>query len=161
MRKLLLGFCLLCISLAAQAQFEQGKWIINPSVTGLSLSHNEQTGTEFGIAAKTGAFVADNVALMVTLGADWTKYADAYTAGAGARYYFDKIGLYVGADLLLGHLKPDGSGSVTNYSTTAEVGYAFFITKSVTLEPAAYYNLSFKDSDYSQYGIKLGFGIYF
>lgn len=38
MKKLVLVVCLLVASLAARAQFEQGKWIINPSLTGLTFS---------------------------------------------------------------------------------------------------------------------------
>ena len=42
----------------------------------------------------------------------------------------------------------------------AEVGYAFFINRSVTIEPAVYYNHSFKSCDYSTVGLKIGLGIY-
>ena len=35
MKKLALAICLLVVSIAAQAQFEKGKMILNPSVTGL------------------------------------------------------------------------------------------------------------------------------
>ena len=42
-----------------------------------------------------------------------------------------------------------------------EVGYAFFISRTVTIEPAIYYDQSFKDhSKYSTVGLKVGFGIY-
>ena len=42
----------------------------------------------------------------------------------------------------------------------AEVGYAFYINRSVTIEPAVYYDHSFKNSDYSTVGLKVGIGIY-
>ena len=42
----------------------------------------------------------------------------------------------------------------------AEVGYAFFINRSVTIEPAVYYDQSFKKSKYSTVGLKVGIGIY-
>ena len=38
MKKLALAICLLVVSIAAQAQFEKGKMILNPSVTGLDFS---------------------------------------------------------------------------------------------------------------------------
>ena len=41
-----------------------------------------------------------------------------------------------------------------------EIGYAFFINRSVTIEPALYYDHSFKDANYSTVGFKLGLGIY-
>ena len=44
MKKLALFVCLLVVTVAAQAQFEKGKWILNPSITGLEFSHD--TGTD-------------------------------------------------------------------------------------------------------------------
>ena len=42
-----------------------------------------------------------------------------------------------------------------------ELGYAFFLGKSVTLEPALYYDQSFRNhSDYSTVGLRIGVGIY-
>ena len=38
MKKLALAICLLLASIAAQAQFEKGTMILNPSVTGLDFS---------------------------------------------------------------------------------------------------------------------------
>ena len=41
-----------------------------------------------------------------------------------------------------------------------EVGYAFFINRTVTIEPAIYYDQSFKKhSDYSTVGFRIGIGI--
>ena len=42
-----------------------------------------------------------------------------------------------------------------------EVGYAFFLSRTVTVEPSIYYNQSFKEhSDYSKIGLKIGIGVY-
>lgn len=41
MKKLMWMVCLLVVSVTAQAQFEKGKWIVNPSVTGLGLSYSK------------------------------------------------------------------------------------------------------------------------
>lgn len=41
-----------------------------------------------------------------------------------------------------------------------EVGYAFFINRSVTIEPAIYYDQSIKSSNYSTVGLKVGIGVY-
>ena len=52
----------------------------------------------------------------------------------------------------------------TNYNDVlpgVEVGYAFYINRSVTIEPAIYYDQSLKKhSDYSTIGAKIGLGIY-
>jgi hypothetical protein len=163
MKKLMLGLCLLCVSTAANAQFEQGKWIINPSLTGLNFSYSSHEGTKFGANGEieAGAFLIDNAALIVGVGADWTKAVNVYHTSVGGRYYFQTTGIYLGAGVKIKHWKPESSGSVTDFGTFAEAGYAFFITKTITLEPAVYYDLSFKDSSYSKFGLKVGFGLYF
>ena len=52
MKKLALLVCLLVATVAAKAQFEKGKWILNPSISGLGLSHITETDkTSFGIEA--------------------------------------------------------------------------------------------------------------
>ena len=41
------------------------------------------------------------------------------------------------------------------------MGYAYFLSRTVTLEPAIYYDQSFKShSDYSTVGFKVGIGVY-
>lgn len=53
MKKLALFVCLLVVTVAAQAQFEKGKWILNPSITGLEFSHDTGTDkTSFGLEAR-------------------------------------------------------------------------------------------------------------
>ncbi|MDR2816804.1 MAG: hypothetical protein LBB62_08920 [Proteiniphilum sp.] len=161
MRKLFFSLCLLCLSIAAKAQFEQGKWIVNPSITGLDFSYSSHEGVNFGVSGQVGAFLIDNTALLVAVGGDWSKPANSYNTSVGGRYYFQTTGIYLGAGLKMKHWKTKSSGSVTNFGAFAETGYAFFITKTITLEPAIYYDLSFKDSTYSKFGLKVGFGLYF
>lgn len=153
--------CLLLTSIAAQAQFEKGKWVVNPAVTGFELSHSKFADTTFGLQGQGGAFVMDNVALMLTAGGLWTDSYDIYTLGVGGRYYFNQSGVYTGAGLGLNKIDPDNIKSETFWSLNTEVGYAFFITKTITIEPAVFCNFSFKNSDYTEYGLKVGFGIYF
>ena len=145
MKKLALFVCLLVVTVAAQAQFEKGKWILNPSITGLEFSHDTGTDkTSFGLEAKGGAFLLDNIALLVH-------------AGAG-RYYFDKIGVYLGADVNVDRWDWGHDLDDTKFSFGLEAGYAFFLTRTVTIEPAAYWNIN---DDRSKFGLKVGFGFYF
>ena len=66
MRRLALIVCLLIGTVAAHAQFEKGKWFVNPSVTGLNFSYNTETDkAHFGLEVKGGAFLIDNVALLL------------------------------------------------------------------------------------------------
>ena len=54
-----------------------------------------------------------------------------------------------------------GAGGYNDVMPGVEVGYAFFISRTVTIEPVLYYQQSFNDhSDYSKLGFRLGFGIY-
>ncbi|WP_418697637.1 outer membrane beta-barrel protein [Bacteroides sp.] len=161
MKKLALLVCLLVATVAAQAQFEKGKWILNPSITGLDLSHDTGTDkTSFGFQAKGGAFLIDNVALLVNAGASWNysgSDVDLYTVGVGGRYYFDKIGVYLGADVNLDRWDWGGDDD-TKFSFGLEAGYAFFLSRTVAIEPAAYWNIN---DDRSKFGVKVGFGFYF
>ena len=89
MKKILLALCLLATTMVAQAQFEKGKWFINPSVTGLNLSYNTDTDkANFGLEANGGAFVANNIALLLNVGANWVGGGDdTYKLGVGGRGY--------------------------------------------------------------------------
>ncbi len=161
MKKFWVVACLLMATLGAHAQFEKGKWVVNPALTGLEFSTSKLEDTRFGISAQGGAFVLDNVALMLTLGADWNKSVDIYTTGVGGRYYFDQSGVYLGGGLKMRRWDWDGGGDASDTAFSLEAGYAYFLSRTVTIEPSVYYDLSFKDGDYSKFGIKVGFGFYF
>lgn len=148
--------CLLITTITAQAQFEKGTWLVNPALSGLNLSYN--TGTDsanFGFEVKGGAFLMDNVALLVNAKANWAKGTDIYRLGVGGRYYFDAVGVFLGANVNLTRYA-DGPDK-TRFGFGAEAGYAFFLSKSVTLEPAFYWDIN---KDRSDFGIQIGFGIY-
>ncbi len=52
-------------------------------------------------------------------------------------------------------------GSYNDFMPGVEVGYSYFVSKQVTIEPAIYYDQSFKKhTDYSTIGFKVGIGIY-
>jgi len=161
MKKLVLLVCLLVATLTAQAQFEQGKWIVNPSFTGLDFSYSKGNKAKFGIGAQAGTFLVDRVALMVNLGADWSKPVDEYSIGTGGRYYFNSTGVYIGAGLDWNRFRWDGGKHQTDWGLGIEAGYAYFLSRTVTIEPSVYYKWRFNDSDMSRFGIKIGFGLYF
>ena len=131
MRRLALLVCLLIGTVAAHAQFEKGKWFVNPSITGLNLSYNTETDkAHFGLEAK---------------------------GGVGGRYYIDKVGVFLGADVNLNRYNWDG-GDKTRFGFGLEGGYAFFLSRTVTIEPAVYWDIN---KDRSEFGLKVGFGFYF
>ena len=112
----------------------------------------------FGLEAKGGAFLADNVALLIGAGAKWQGGGmDVYTLGVGGRYYIDRVGVFLGADVNLHRYAWDG-GDRTRLGFGMEGGYAFFLSRTVTIEPAVYWDIN---KDRSEFGLKVGFGFYF
>lgn len=147
------------VSLCASAQFQEGKGYLGASLTGLDLHYNSQDGFNIGIEGKAGYFPWDNVMVLASVDAvhNGSKaVADHITVGAAGRYYITQNGLYLGAGVKFLH----ANHSYNDMMPGLEVGYAFFLNRSVTIEPAIYYDQSFKKSDYSTVGLKVGIGIY-
>lgn len=149
----------LMVSVGAHAQFESGKQYCGASLTGLNLSYNGSEELSLGIQAKVGYFFEDDMMLLAQAeykhsGLEGVK--DYWALGAQGRYYIEQNGIYLGAGMKLIH-----TGSYNDVMPGVEVGYAFFVSKQVTIEPAVYYDQSFKNhSDYSTVGVKVGIGIY-
>ena len=149
----------LMVSVGAHAQFESGKQYCGASLTGLKLSYNGSEELCLGIQAKAGYFFEDDMMLLAQAeykhsGLEGVK--DYWALGAQGRYYIEQNGIYLGAGVKLIH-----TGSYNDVMPGVEVGYAFFVSKQVTIEPAVYYDQSFKNhSDYSTVGVKVGIGIY-
>ena len=157
MKKIALFVVALVMSVAANAQFEQGKGYLGASLTNVDLSYNGLNKGHFGLGAKAGYLIADD--WMLTGQLDYQKTKDvpySLTIGPGIRYYIQQNGLYMGASALLKH-----ADDYNDFMPSIQIGYAFFISRTVTFEPEIYYEHSFKDhSNYSTAGIRLGVGIY-
>ena len=149
----------LMVSVGAHAQFESGKQYCGASLTGLNLSYNGSEELSLGIQAKAGYFFEDDMMLLAQAeykhsGLEGVK--DYWALGAQGRYYIEQNGIYLGAGMKLIH-----TGSYNDMMPGVEVGYAFFVSKQVTIEPAVYYDQSFKNhSDYYTVCVKVGIGIY-
>lgn len=90
--------------------------------------------------------------------AKWNENgADIYSLGVGGRYYFSKVGVFLGANVNVDRYDW-GNLDDTKFSFGMEAGYAFFLSRTVTIEPAAYWNVN---GDRSKFGVKVGFGLYF
>lgn len=158
-KKIAVGALGLMVSVGAHAQFESGKQYCGASLTGLNLSYNGSEELSLGIQAKAGYFFEDDMMLLAQAeykhsGLEGVK--DYWALGAQGRYYIEQNGIYLGAGMKLIH-----TGSYNDVMPGVEVGYAFFVSKQVTIEPAVYYDQSFKNhSDYSTVGVKVGIGIY-
>ncbi len=165
MKKIVLIIVALTMTMAAKAQyyrletpFTAGKYFVGASLSGLNLNYSGANDLSFGVQAQGGLMVDDNVLVYATVGFDNNgKGCDAFTAGVGGRYYIEQNGIFLGLNANYKHIQP----SYNDLMPGVEVGYAFFLSRTVTIEPAVYYNQSFKNhSDYSEFGLKVGFGIY-
>ena len=152
-RKLSLMVVALMMAIAANAQFEQGKKYISASFSGLDMGYNGSSEFNVGLQAKGGYFFADNLAFVG--GNDETP--DRVSLGLQGRYYIIQNGIYLGVGATYKH----ANHNYNDIMPGVEIGYAFFINRHVTIEPAVYYEQSFKDhSKYSNVGLRLGLGIY-
>lgn len=166
MKKLFVCLVLMLATTLAHAQFEQNKWYFNAAVTNLGLSYSGSEELRMGGQITSGTFLFDDIALLMNGEGVYHKQGEhSATFGVGARYYFSQNGIYVGTGIKFRHYEykaeEENTTDFTDGLWSFEAGYAFFLSRTVTIEPAVYYDLSFKDSDYSKVGFKLGFGLYF
>ena len=155
MKKIALFLVALVMSVAANAQFEQGKGYLGASLSGFDLS-SQAKKFHLKLDAKLGYMFADNLMALGEVGYEKTEDMPyTLSAGAGARYYIIQNGLYLGAGLKYSH-REDFNDLVPNL----HLGYAFFLSRTVTLEPELYFDFSTKSSDYSNYGLRIGVGVY-
>lgn len=173
-KKIFLSICILLSAVArSQAQTEAGCWTFNPQLSAFSLTGSENSlgdddRFKLGVNFKGGNFIAENLAFLVGVGFQIDKqdhYKDhRLNLSTGLRYYlFSHV--IIGAEL--GYQKAwirEYGGEKTRkpdyFTFGAELGYAIFLTQNVSLEPGVYWNHSFTDK-LNEYGLKLGFGIYF
>ena len=148
------------VAVVGYAQFEKGKWYVGASVSGLDISYSGSEEFNIGLDAKGGYLLADDWMLLGQVG--WQHsgldgVSDNVMLGIGGRYYIIQNGLYLGVNAKLVH----ANHNYNDLKPGLEVGYAFFLGKSVTLEPAIYYDQSFRNhSDYSTIGLRVGVGVY-
>lgn len=167
MKKTILSLLFAAGALPATAQtapgqnltpFSEGKLYVSTALSGLDLNYSKAEDWKMDLSAKAGYLFSDNWMITAQMEYDWRKNAsNAFQMGAGVRYYIDQNGLYAGLGANFVHRFHD----VDDFMPTAQVGYSFFLNRTVTIEPEVYYNLSLKDNDYSRFGLRIGFGVYF
>lgn len=156
--------CGLVFSLNSQAQtddrlpFAKDKFYTSASLSGFDLNWNKAQSWHMDLNAKGGYLFEDDWMIMGTLGYDWYKKGDnTFTIGAGLRYYIEQNGLFLGASA--SYLN---NPNYKDFVPSVQCGYAYFLNRTVTIEPEVYYNLSTKDvTEYSGFGFRIGIGIYF
>ena len=156
MKKIALFVVALLMTVTVNAQFEQGKGYLGASMSGLDLS-SQAKEFHFGLNARAGYFFMNSLMGIVDLGYDHKADAkDQFSLGAYGRYYLIKNGLYFGAGLKYKH----AGGGYNDLLPGAQLGYAFFLSRTVTVEPELYFDLSTKKFGNSCYGLRVGIGVY-
>ena len=98
MKKIAFVLVALMVSVAANAQFEQGKKYISTSLSGLNLSYSGSEKGHLALQAKGGYFFMDNLLATAQVGYETQKdISDFVTLGVGGRYYIVQNGIYLGA----------------------------------------------------------------
>lgn len=141
------------------AQFQKGTKYAGLSVSGLNLTYSGSEKARFAVAAQGGYFFADCLAAVgeVQYDSNVDGKPAMFNLGVQGRYYILQNGIYLGAGVKYKHLN-----KYDDFLPAVEVGYAFYLNHYVTIEPAIYYEQSFKNhSDFSKVGIKIGAGFYF
>lgn len=157
-KKLYLVVMAMMLAMAAHAQFEKDKIYVGASMSGLGISYNGSEKTNFGLDAKGGYMIMDNVMLTGSLGYHkMDNVPSVVSLGVGGRYHIEQNGIYLGASLNYSHMYE----SCDDFQPSVQIGYAFFLSRTVTIEPEIYYNQSFKShKDYSKVGLRIGVGVY-
>ncbi len=168
MRKVSLMIVGLLMAIAAQAQyynyqnlrtpFHENKVFLGASMSGFDFNYSDSEDVKIDLKAQLGYMFFDNVLGYGEVGYNnGGKGPHSISVGAGFRYYIEQNGLFLGAKLNFIHANKNYNDLLPG----VEIGYAYFLSRSVTIEPAIYYNQSIKKhSDYSNIGIRVGLGIY-
>lgn len=163
MKKLFLTLILgLTAAVASHAQFTydtppfgQGKIYVGASMSGFDIG-SQMSNFHIDLSAKGGYMLTDNVLALGELSYNYLEDTDGVISlGAGARYYIEQNGIYLGAGIRLADITND-----LDFQPNISVGYAYFLNRTVTVEPELYFNFSTSDFDNSSYGLRIGLGIY-
>ena len=164
MKKSLLLLLFAVVSMGSFAQFEKGTKYVGTSLTGLNLSYSSGEKFGLGLQATGGYFFADSWMAIGKLeyNHQWQSATlndiNAVSVGAGARYYFQSNGIYLGAGLQYKH----AAVNADYLQLPLEVGYCYYLNQYVSIEPAIYFEPCLnKFSDGTRVGFKLGLGFYF
>lgn len=143
---------------ATFAQFEQDKIYFSAGASNLNLGYTGCEKFSADLQLKGGYLFQDNWMALANLGYGYHKYSpNTFSLGAGLRYYIEQNGIYLGVGVDYKH----ANHNYDDFMPNVNIGYAFFLSRTVTVEPELYYNQSFKNhSDYSGAGLRVNFGIY-
>lgn len=150
-------------------QLRQGNILIETSATNIGIRFTN--GVSLNINGTGGYFVIDNLVIGGNIGLNvvsqkiedgWggssTQTNTSFNLGAGARYYFltnDRGGLFASGLFNV----TVGSGDPV-FGVTFNGGYAFFVNRYISIEPALILDLPFAKGSSVNFGIGAGISLY-
>lgn len=143
----------------AYAQFESGKVYFGANLTGAGISYSDRKDLALGVGLEAGRFVARDWLLIGECNLDY-RNSDWQSIGFGVkgRYYIEQNGLWVGAGARFQH----EFKNYNDFVLTPEVGYCFFVSRTVAIQPSVYFDLSCSDfSHNTEVGAKVGIALFF
>ena len=143
----------------SHAQFDAGTGYIAAGLSNLNFNYTDKGGIRAGMNIDGGYFVADCLLARASFGYNhYAKRNDAFTLGAGLRYYVIQNGLSIGTGAEFSHHAPN----INNLHIPLELGYTFYLNHYVAIEPQVFYKVSVNDfTGGSEVGVRLGLGYYF
>ena len=159
MKKLITLLVCFALSLSGYAQFQQDKFYVSAGLSSLDLGYHGTDKWKLDAQVKAGYLLERDWMILSNVGMGlYQDVPDTYSLGAGIRYYIEQNGLFVGCGANYIH----ANKSFNDVMPTVNLGYAFFLNRTVTIEPELYYNQSLRNHhDYSGFGFRIGLGIYF
>ena len=146
-------------AVSAFAQFEADKKYVGASLTSAGLSYSDTEDFAFGANAQAGYMIDRDWLAIGEVGLNY-RYSDwqSVYVGARVRYFIEQNGLFLGCGARLIH----EFKNFNDFQVTPEVGYCYFLNKTVTIEPSLYYDISLSDFAHkSKVGVKIGLGLFF
>lgn len=173
MKKLVFALGMIACFFTAQAQTEQGGWLVgansNLSFTSTSADGIDDNQSNFNLSVQGGYFLADNLAAGLRLGFFSSKLGDnkstSTSIGPFARYYVNGE-FFFGASFVAVSSKLDNGVDdfTTNFTQLAfEAGYPIWIVDNVAIEPSLIYGINSGDDiiNTRTFGVNIGFALYF
>lgn len=156
MKKIFMILLMAAITIGAKAQFEKGTHFVNASLTGLGIGFTKGNFT-MGVSGEYGYFVDNGLMIGGSLGYTHQGGLNSFHVKPTVRYSFQENGLNLGCGVQFEH-----AGTSANYiQLSPQVGYTFYLSNKVSIEPAIYADFALNDfKNGTNAGLKIGIGLY-
>lgn len=138
--------------------FNEGKFYVSGQFSGFDLNYTDYEQLKFNLGIRGGYYVADDFMALVNAQLFTSKDRPTeLTLGCGARYNIEQNGLYFGANVNWCHV----DDLYNDIRPEINLGYTYFLSRTVAIEPEAYYSQSFVNHrKYSGFGLRIGISVY-